>query len=323
MSGTASDPRSERLLLEPEEILARQAYEIPRVRLPARGSLFAGRAARLRRLAQGHTLADYLGFVAAVAEAQQACLLALSDPPLPPAEKQEQNREFGMPVLNALTLHRDPVWRAILRDLLARLVQLDLPAELKATLERFAGQSDDYFEAQASKLLASNLQGLNVAVAPLLAAALQVYWVAMATALGEEAFPQLPIPNVCPCCGTRPTASVARIGAAEAGYRYLHCALCATEWHMVRVKCANCESTKDIHYQSIDDGRPGREHAIKAECCDACNTYLKVLYMERDAEMEACADDLASITLDVLVSETGRPGSGVNYMLVQGNSGTP
>ena len=49
-----------------------------------------------------------------------------------------------------------------------------------------------------------------------------------------------------------PVASVVRTDSRSQGYRYLHCALCATEWHMVRVTCSHCQSTKGITYQSID-----------------------------------------------------------------------
>ncbi len=320
---TGARPATERMLLDPEEIVARQAYDIPRVRLPGRDTVFRPRAARLRTLAETSTIGDYLRFVATIADAQQQQLDSYPALPLPPVERMEQNRKFGMPPLNAVSLQRAPAWRTILRSLLTTVLHSELPAPLRVTLEQFATQVDDYFEAQASKLLSANLQGLNVAVAPLLAAALQVYFVGMASQFTLEDVPALGEASLCPCCGSRATASLARIGAQEAGYRYLSCALCATEWHMVRVKCTQCLSTKDIHYQSIDDGRPGREHAVKAECCDACNTYLKILYLDRDPNLDACADDLASVALDVLVGETGRPGCGVNYMLVQGETAAP
>ena len=61
-------------------------------------------------------------------------------------------------------------------------------------------------------------------------------------------------PGVCPICGVLPVASVVRADSRSQGYRYLHCALCATEWHMVRVTCSHCQSTKGITYQSIEGG---------------------------------------------------------------------
>jgi FdhE protein len=44
--------------------------------------------------------------------------------------------------------------------------------------------------------------------------------------------------------------------------------------------------------------------------------------MERDYEVEPVADDLASVTLDLLVSEAGFERHGVNLMLLFGDAET-
>jgi FdhE protein len=196
----------------------------------------------------------------------------------------------------------------------------DTDGKLRETIVALEGSRDELYEAQASKLLNGISFGLDVATAPLIGAALQVYWTHLVTVLGEAAFVRTDVPNVCPCCGSRPTASIVRIGGAESGYRYLHCSLCAAEWHMVRVKCAQCGGTKSIHYQSIEDGRPSDRHAVKAECCDECGSYLKILYMDKDSLVDPVADDLASLPLDLLVTETGKTSAGVNFMLLHGDS---
>ena len=90
---------------------------------------------------------------------------------------------------------------------------------------------------------------------------------------------------------------------------------------MVRIKCTNCESTKGISYQSIDDGTPAAEQVVRAECCDECGTYLKIVSMERDPGAEPTADDLATVALDLLVNDTGKESSGVNFMLIHGDPG--
>ena len=109
----------------------------------------------------------------------------------------------------------------------------------------------------------------------------------------------------------RPVASIARSGGAAGGQRYLHCALCATEWHMVRIKCSDCEATAGIHYFGIEGGA----EAVKAETCDACSGFLKIFYMEKDAQVEPTADDLASTALDLLMADAGKLRSGPNFML--------
>jgi len=96
------------------------------------------------------------------------------------------------------------------------------------------------------------------------------------------------------------------------GYRYLHCALCATEWHMVRVLCSQCgASGKNIAYYSLEgnsaDKSPSEQggSAVRAETCDQCHGYRKILYQEKDTGVEPVADDVASVALDVLLAEEG------------------
>ena len=105
-------------------------------------------------------------------------------------------------------------------------------------------------------------------------------------------------------CGSAPVASVLRIGGNIAGHRYLHCSLCATEWHMVRIKCSHCESTKGVRYQGAEDAEGKIGEVVQAETCTACHTYRKLVNQEKDPYAEPLADDLASLTLDLLMGDT-------------------
>lgn len=307
-------------VLTPEEIAAQAGSKIPYLRLPARASAFAERAVRLDALAPGHPMQGYLALMAHVARAQHDALAAMPPVRLPAPEIVDQCNEHGMPPLNYATHARDPVWCDVTRRLLRTLSERT-SGIARDVIVRLEQSRDDLYEAQASKLLAGITFGLDPATAPLIAAGLQVYFTHLVIALGDNAFPRIDVATVCPCCGSRPTASVARIGATEAGYRFLHCALCSAQWHMVRIKCTNCESTKGITYEAIDDGTPAEQQAVKAECCDECGTYLKIVSMERDAGVEPTADDLATVALDLLVTDTGKQGSGVNFMLIHGDPG--
>jgi FdhE protein len=122
----------------------------------------------------------------------------------------------------------------------------------------------------------------------------------------------------CPVCGSMPVSSMVQIGTTQ-GLRYLHCNLCETEWHVVRVKCSNCEQTRDLHYWSLDN----EQSAIKAETCGDCGTYLKILYQEKDPKVEAVADDLASLVLDARMEQEGFARSSINPFLFpgEGNNG--
>jgi FdhE protein len=114
-------------------------------------------------------------------------------------------------------------------------------------------------------------------------------------------------------CGTLPVASVVHADKQYQGYRYLHCALCATEWHLVRVKCSHCLSTEGIAYQAIEGG----SEAVRAETCENCHTYRKILYQEKDMGVEPVADDLGSLALDLLMSAEGYHRASGNPLLWQ------
>jgi FdhE protein len=89
------------------------------------------------------------------------------------------------------------------------------------------------------------------------------------------------------------------------------CALCGSQWHLTRIKCSNCGSTAGISYFTLE----GDTGEVKAEVCEGCKKYLKLFYLERRPATEPAADDLATLALDVLVSEQGYGRSGINLFL--------
>ena len=126
------------------------------------------------------------------------------------------------------------------------------PRRCAPMLERLAATDDDALGALARQVLAGNVGREELAAAPLVMAALQVGFAARAAALDERSVPYCDPATVCPVCGSAPVASVLRIGGEAGGHRYLHCGVCATEWHMVRVKCGHCESTQGVRYQGVE-----------------------------------------------------------------------
>ncbi|SFO13382.1 Tat proofreading chaperone FdhE [Variovorax sp. PDC80] len=331
---SSSPPIRTTRVLEPEQIAMQAGRQMPFLRLPVRAAAFSDRQLRLRQLAASHPMREYLIFIADLAQAQHQVLQDHAPVALPEAEALEAASRALKPPLPAFGWPRDPVWRAELRRLLGlfRARLSDGPA--RDTLDRVTAADDDWLEQQADRLSRRIMFGLDLAAAPLIAAGLQVYWTQLVLQVaqqhGENIFGRTDPGNLCPCCGSAPTASITRIGADEAGFRYLHCALCGTEWHYVRIKCTHCESTKGIHFESLTP-EPGvalpatgaREGAVKAECCDTCGHYLKQIAMEKDPEVEPVADDLASVTLDLLVSENGHQRSGHNLMLLFGDPEIP
>ena len=321
-------------VLSPEEIATRAGGETPYLRWPERGSVFAERQMRLRQLAEGHAMGDFLRFMANVARAQQVQLGRFVSVPLPDAAALDQAAERGLPPLSAADWPRDPAWQAALHALVADL-RADAPAGVADALERLAGADDVFLERQADALLNGVMAGLDLACAPVVAAALQVYWTHMVLEVQSrhvgtgQPFGRLDDETVCPCCGSRPTASITRSSGDSLGQRYLHCSLCGMQWHMVRIKCSHCLSTRALAYQSLDTAddtadaegpsRRAAQAVIQAETCDDCGHYLKIMHTDRDPFVDPVADDLASLTLDLLVSETGKSRHGVNLMLLFGD----
>ncbi|MEN1956654.1 formate dehydrogenase accessory protein FdhE [Luteimonas changyuni] len=288
---------------------------IPRMRMPQRAGFFSDRAARLRSLAETSAVGDYLRLMASLAEAQHRALKGFT-PPAPDPDAVALAKTHDMPPLPATSLARGAEWRVLLALLLDDVGgHADTPAqavEACTALRRTLESTPQRVEEMADALLAGRVEGADVAPAPFVMAALQVYWTAMAVGFEES---QLPVGSfgLCPCCGTPPVASVIRVGGAHDGYRYLCCPLCSCEWHLERVKCSHCTSTKGIAYHFIEDG----PEAIRAESCDACKSYRKIFHQNKDLYVEPVADDLGSLALDMLMGEEGYARRSGNPLLWQ------
>jgi FdhE protein len=301
-------------ILDPAQIEAFAERSIPRLRLADPATLYRKRAQRLSALSAGHAIGEYLQFMASLCQAQhQACAsrLALSGrtgadlEPLPAQMARAQ--AHGLPVLQASAFRRDASWRAVLVQLCESL-QERAPEPARLVCERLRAAEPEWLETEADRVLAVSSGLPDLQSAPFVMAALQVYWTALAQVLASDsaalsALHKGPADNamagVCPVCGALPVASVVRADAQFQGYRYLHCALCATEWHLVRVKCSHCLSSQGIHYHYVGQD----SEAVRAESCDACRTYRKILYHEKDPAAEPVADDLASLSLDLLMGD--------------------
>lgn len=299
-------------LLQPGQIEA-AAGNIPELLLPP-PDIFLTCARRLEQLAERHAMGDYLRFAARLARAQQGQLDDAPATGLPAPERLAQCREHAMPPLAPAGLPRPPGWRDTARHL-ARAVQPSLPAAGQAALQPVLEGQDAWLDEQAELLLDGNTKYLNAAVAPVIGAALQVHWTLLARQLDPAQVARPELPNLCPVCGSHPVSSVVRTGGAENGLRYLRCALCSSEWHVVRAKCSNCDNTRDIAYYHLEGG----DRVVRAESCPECQSYLKVVHQDTDPLADPGADELASLTLDLLMDEAGYARSGINWYLIQGH----
>jgi FdhE protein len=311
-------------ILEPGEIETLAQRSIPRVRLPARATVFARRAARLRQLSASGGIGDYLRFLAVLVDAQHAALAGLSVPIPTPAHLQ-LSAEHCRPPLQPAAWPRTQGWLDTLKALCGALAaHREFPAGVSRMVSRIRGESSQWLEAQADALLLPEAAAIDAAAAPVIMAALQVQWAALAASFTADAVRALDVPGLCPLCGSLPVASVVYAQPPYQGYRYLHCALCAAEWHMVRVQCTRCgASGKSIAYQSatpgnaVDEACSAAEAPVRAETCEECRGYRKILYQEKDPAVEPVADDLASVNLDLLLGQSGYHRASANPLLWQ------
>jgi len=143
------------------------------------------------------------------------------------------------------------------------------------------------------------------------AAALQVHFVRLAALLTAEDL-QPVADSACPvCCSAPMTCSI--VGWRNAhNTRFCTCSLCATMWNVVRVTCLWCGSTDGLSYQMIE----GKPDTIKAETCEKCRNYVKVLYQVNDHTLDPLADDVATLGLDMLMAHGGWQRRGHNPFLL-------
>jgi FdhE protein len=294
----------------------KSSSEPPHIIAPDVTTIFAARAQRFEQLAEGHSLGDWLRFLAAITRAQHAALQSLPPLALPDAAQLARAREHRMPPLPAQSWPRDPAWRTSLLQIIAAITPA-APEPARKDLARLAAFDADRIEALAERVLHTELYGDDAALLPYVGAALQVLWTAAAARLGVADIATLDVPGVCPCCGFLPVASVVRDRGEVGNLRYLHCALCNTEWNLVRVKCSSCDATEGISYRHLESEDIKMAWAVRAETCEACKSYLKIAYAEK-APVDPVADDLATLALDILVDEAGYARSGPNLLLVPG-----
>lgn len=282
--------------------------------LPA-ADVFADRARRFEHLACDHSLGEWLRFLGRLSQAQHDALRAIPEFPLPDVQARDRARQHGMPPLDLG--ERPPLWRDVLRQLVDALDSPEAPAGARAAFAALRRADAGQLESLAATLLEGEISADLAGELPFVAAALQVAYTGMAARLDPAGLQKLDAPSLCPCCGSPAVASVVRLGAAINNLRYLHCSLCNTEWNVPRATCTSCSDDKEIALQELE----GNKGAVRAETCDACKSYLKIVYQEKDPNVDPVADDLATLALDLLVDEAGYQRAGPNLLLIGAHSG--
>ncbi len=282
----------------------------PFARLPDPSLLFARRAQRLAALAEGHQLGPYLRFLAALSHAQHDIQDGLSDPEMPDLDARERARSFGMPPLDRNKFaDRSALRNARTPD---RCGIGDRQAGSGGGSARSAEQAElPNATAMMRTVLTDAIPMETLAEHVYVAAALQIHFARLAARL--DASRLVPVGDgACPACGGPPVSSMIVGWHGAHGARFCACSLCGTLWNYVRIKCTLCGSTKGIGYQEIDGG-PG---TVKAETCDSCGCYVKILHQHKDPALDPVADDVATLGLDLLVREGGYRRGSFNPFLI-------
>jgi FdhE protein len=313
-----------------------RALPPPFVRLPDPATLFARRAERFAALAADHPLRPYLELMEGIARAQDAILPSLapvsslrrvSSPAARSAGKGIQTSSAesldslplrgsaapagddtvgevppssmqGLPPLNRLAWRRDATVHETLHALFDTLGSVAMPGEAAEALSRLKRAKPAQLGEPIAAVLAEAIPAERLAEHAFVAAGLQVHAARAAATLRASDVTRIAY-GLCPCCGGAPVASLIVGWPGAENARYVACSLCGTLWNEVRVKCLVCEATGGIGYREVEGG----DGAVKAECCDTCHSYVKVMHQARHPGLDPVADDIASVGLDMLLND--------------------
>lgn len=263
------------------------------IRLPDPKRLYRQRMERFRVLAPNHPMEDFLRFCLTVTEIQAQ----LIEPPFKANCLTSTDLHPVMP-LYADNYPLSHHWQSYLSFIIKELCHY--PADIQDNCQQLSQMGLLERQQLAESLVHNQFDAFDCRIAMLIWAALSCYFVQLAT--------QLPLiatcdndrdRQFCPVCGSYPVASI--LPHSKRPLRYLHCSLCETEWHSVRLKCTNCNDLSQLSFYSLD-----QELApIKTECCSQCSGYIKLFYAEYDPQLDVIADDLGSLLLDEEMEKLG------------------
>jgi FdhE protein len=274
------------------------AEEFARPPLPE--LLFARRAGRVAALAEGHPAAGFLRLMSRLFAAQaEACEAGGEVEPISEATIAKA-AEHRMPLVSPSLWTPTKTYRAALRSIVEQIDKSDLPQETLDILAVLSEATDDHLDSLARAYLTDGVPPDWHGPVLFAVAALQVEFARIASGLDKDRLTPLDAAGHCPVCGSNPVAGVVVADQAH-GRRFLTCGLCSTSWHHVRVKCISCGADDGIAYQEIEGG----DGVSKCETCDECKSYSKIFYQTKNMAVEALADDLATLSLDLMVQEAG------------------
>ena len=190
-----------------------------------------------------------------------------------------------MPPLDRACFTPDAATDIVWQRLTAMADAVAMPDAARVALQRVKSAADADQAAMMSAVLSNTIPVETLAEHVFVAAALQVHFARLAARLDAGALVSSMI--------------VGWSGAQSA--RFCACSLCGTLWNYPRVRCTLCGATKGIAYQEIADGPA----TVKAETCESCHGYVKILHQHKEPTLDPVADDVATLALDLLLRDLG------------------
>ena len=277
-----------------------EVVKAPFARLPEPLAIFAGRGQRLRALAEGHALRPYLLFLAELSDIQHRLQPGLPEARLPSADALARSRQHRMPPLDRARFTSDVAMDAVWHRLTAMADGIAMPDAARLALARVKSATDADQGSMMSAVLSNAIPVETLAEHVFVAAALQVHFARLAARLDAGAL--VPVGDgLCPACGGPLVSSMIVGWSGAQSARFCACSLCGTLWNYPRVRCTLCGATKGIAYQEIAD----RPATVKAETCESCRGYVKILHQHKEPLLDPVADDVATLALDLLVRDLG------------------
>lgn len=279
--------------------------------LPKPAELFLKRAERFAALAPGHELQPYLEFLAKLTRAQHDVQPGLPEPRLPSKDRLATARANTMPPLSPGQVVLDDVADAVFAGILDRLRPTALTDATMSAVKALSADSAETRRIAMQAVLLDEVPSDAVAEHVLAAAAVQVHLSRLAARLEVESLTRV-ADAACPACGGAPVSSMVVGWNGAYGTRFCTCSLCATHWHVPRIRCVPCGTEKGIAYHSIEGG----DETIMGETCDSCRSYVKMLHQFKNTALDPVADDVGSLGLDLTLARESFERASVNPFLL-------
>ncbi|MCW6509401.1 formate dehydrogenase accessory protein FdhE [Lichenifustis flavocetrariae] len=299
--------------LQPDPSMVGGVSKAPFVLPPGPLRIFTRRADRFDILASTSKLAPYLNFLGALTRAQASLVATLPALPPPDAAQIERARAAAMPPIDRASLATAPDLATTFDRLFEAAATIEMPAAAAQALSTTRQAEPGMLRAMTANVLADAIPRDSLAPHLFVAAGIQVHAARCAAALDPSTLVPIAV-GVCPACGGPPGVSVVVGFSGAEGARYAVCSCCSTSWNEVRVKCIACGSTQGIGYR--DTSEPGTTATVKAEVCDHCHSWIKILYQNQNPSLDPVADDVASLGLDMLMRGTDYRAAGSNPFML-------